>query len=432
MRAMMFLVSLLLTWLCSTTSVLGQMPYGESELATQYQHRWTDELEFAMLHQIMQAERSPHHSHTVFDTQQTADTTPLPRHPIDARQPHVFTPIPATTTTTQPPRITIPLADISLSTPNIAIPTPPPPSTTTDTDLRTAAFDVSAVFPFNKTVVRRVRAACSLGCNERIMDVVGEGRVSINSSRAVIRATVESKEQLHTAVLASSTTAAALHSLLVSASNQTATTAASVVSYLQSGELKGRVWQLHTTSMLVEPIYQYANGSQLTSGYRASLSFSLQATMANASTVLAGMLERGVTRIDSVGYEAAEKDTAKARQKAVKRAVIDALEQAATAVQGMQSSLRKVHREAAEEDEEADTDALESDTAARGGLQVVSMRVTGVTVPSAQVFYPSQTRIFGMSLASTSRLVVDESVMSIPIMAEEKVISATVAMRVRF
>ena len=436
MHAASLLLPLLLVWICSLLMTSAQAPYGQmGEAATQYQHRWTDELEFAMLHQQMQPPQQQQHTHAAFLTQQAADSPP-PHAITDTRQPHAFTPISATATGQQPPSPPPPSHEttqphLSIPLANIVVDSLTPSDTTnfdtSSTDTTNDEFDTTQAVPFNDTLMRRVRAACSLRCGERVMEVAGEGRVRINSSRAVIRATIEYKEQLKSALLASSTTAAALHALLLSASNQTATTAAAVLGYLQSDKLKGRLWQLHTTSTLVEPLYQYVNGSQLTDGYRASLSFSLQASMANASAILTGILDRGVTRIDSVAYEAAEADTAAARQKAVKRAVHDALLQATTVVEGMQRTLRSLHKRAAPgggaEAESADSSGRE--------LQVISMRVTGVSMPSSQLFYPSQTRIFGLS-GATSRLFVDESVMSIPLIAEEKVISATVQMKVRF
>ena len=412
---------LLLVCTCSlllVTVVVGQTPYSQyGDSATQYQHRWTDELEFAAIHQ--QQPQQP--SRAGFTTQQSANT-PAANEIADALQPHLFTPIAATTTGTQhapslhhvtTPSVTIPLANV------LARPLAPSDSDfdTAATDTQDEAFDTHG-FPFNETVRRRARAVCALSCDERVLDVTGEGRVMINSSRALIRATIQYKEQLKAALLASSATSATLHALLLSASNQTAATAAIVIGYLQSHELTGRIWQLHTTSVLVEPLYQYVNGTQLTDGYRASLSLSLQATTANASAILTGILERGVTRIDSVGYEAADADTAKARQTAVKRAVKDALQQATTAVQGVQQSLHMP----TDEHERESTSGLE--------LQVISMRVTGLSMPSALVIYP-QTRIFGLS-RSTSALFVDEAVMSIPVIAEEKVVTATVMMKIRF
>ena len=426
MRTGAVLSLLLLVWLAALSIASCQTPYGGmQESATQYQHRWTDELEFAMMHQRTQPDERQQ-PNTAFIAQQAAETP----HPRDTRQPHSFAPVPATAELRQPQpngrngeqqHVTIPLSDIVIHSATSAA----------DSVFDTAAVDTTAAdiaaaadvevqdFPFNSSVVKRVRAACSLSCSERLMDVTGEGRVRINSTRALIRATVEYKEQLTTAVLASASTAATLHALLLFASNQTANTSAAVIAYLQSDELAGRLWHLHTTSLLVEPIYQYANGTQLTTGYRASLSLSLQAATSNASDVLAGMLARGVTRIDSVGYEAADADMATARHKAVRRAVEDALRQATTAVQGVQSTLRELqHSNKAVE--------YSSDE-----LQVVSMRVTGVSVPMAQVYYPSQTRIFGLS-RSASQPFVDESVMSIPIIAEDKIITATVQMKVRY
>ena len=418
MRAVLLILSLLLACSCLLPLSRGQAPYGAmGESATQYQHRWTDELEFAMLHQQMQPSRQ---QQTNFVTQQVA-TAPPPSRITDARRPHTFVPIAAIATgqqrtvprpdTTQP-RVSIPMSNVIIDS-----------VTPADADFDTAGADArdeldTQGFPVNETIAKRARAACSLSCDEGAMVVTGEGRVRINSTRALIRATIEFKEQLKTAVLASSATAAPLHALLLSASNQTAAAASIVIRYLQSDEWRGRMWQLHTTSMLVEPIYQYVNGTQLTNGYRASLSFSLQASTVNTSDILTGMLERGVTRIDSVGYEAAEADTVKARQQAVRRAVEDALQQAATAVQGMKQTLRRERGDASKADYTED-------------LQVISMRVTGLSMPTAQIFYPSQTRMFGLSRA-TSRLFVDESVMSIPIIAEDKIITATVLMKVRF
>ena len=429
MRATSLLLSLLFVCLFSAPFAFAQTPYGQlGDSATQYQHRWTDELEFAMLHQQMQQQQQQQ-TRSSFLTQQ-GPASPATDRITDARQPHAFTPIPAIANgqqqtaaagrDTDPPRIAIPLANVVVNS-----------VTPSDADFTTAGADTPSEldtqgFPINETIIRRARAACSLSCNERLMDVTGEGRVRINSSRATIRATIEYKEQLKVALLASSATAATLHGLLLSASNQTAATAATVINYLQSEDSDGRVWQLHTTSMLVEPIYQFVNGTQLTNGYRASLSFSLQAATANASAVLTAILERGVTRIDSVGYEAAEADTATARQKAIKRAVDDALQQAATAVQAMQQQLRKLHQLPAEHHKPKDSRGSEP-----ADLQVISMRVTGLSVPTATVFYPSQTRIFGVS-RSTSQLFVDEAVMSIPFVGEEKTVTATVLMKIRF
>jgi hypothetical protein len=246
-----------------------------------------------------------------------------------------------------------------------------------------------------------------------MMDVTGQGRVSLPSSRAIIHATIEHSQDLATSIhssnLSSSDSIATLHSLLLLVYERTANSSTVVIEYLRSSNLSSLVQHLHTSSVSVTPVFVYKEGQQLQKGYRASLSISLSVNGSAASTILSGMLDRGVTRIDGVGYEAADGAVEKARKEAIRRAVKDALDQATTAVRAMTG--------------------VEGVEAEERPLQVISLHVIGVTVPSpVPPFFPGQLTMFTEGVGVRAAALAA----SLPLLPEEKTITASVLMKVRF
>ena len=256
------------------------------------------------------------------------------------------------------------------------------------------------------------RAACGLRCDERLLEVTGQGRVSARSTLAVLRATVETRQELNVSIPASTTASpasvAVLHALLLLVSNRTAATAAVVTAYLLS--LPARPYHLShltTSALSLSPTYQYRDGQQRITGYSSSLSLSLRVNSSTAGEVIAGMLERGISRYDSIHYEVAAAAIRRGRAEAIRRAVQDAVSQAEAAVEEI-SAERAVSVD-------------------RRELQVVSMSVIGVTAPAPESFDIS--RPISM-FSHRAGLIGPQPVL--PILSDDKSITAAVAMKLRY
>ena len=244
------------------------------------------------------------------------------------------------------------------------------------------------------------------------MDVTGAGRVSLPGARALLRLTVESSQDLSNPLpsnsSASTQSVSALHSLLLLVTDRTAATATVVVDYLASSNLSSTVRQLHSSAVQVQPVYSYRDGQQIQRGYRASTSLSASVNASAAGWVLGGVLDRGVTRVDSVTYEATEEAIAKGRTEAIARAVRDALSQAEVAV-GAMSRAKGV------------------DLGERS-LQLVSVGVVGVSVPPAFGFSPGGVETFGRGAGMARSFVVA----TLPLVPQDRLITASVVLKVRF
>ena len=242
------------------------------------------------------------------------------------------------------------------------------------------------------------------------MDVTGQSRLALPSTRAIVHVTVEYEQELAAplppSTLASNASVAALHALLLLVSQRTASTASAVVAYLHSANLSSVVSHLHTTAAAVQPTYLYRDGQRLQKGYRALLSLSVSVNATAVAAVVDGMLERGVTRVDGVTFEAEDAAVKRARQRAIAMAVEDALMQARVAVRAI-SSAKGVELDAR-------------------GLQVVSVHVLGVTVPASTS--ASAREIF----TAGARALRSAAMANLPLLPDERIITASVLMKVRF
>ena len=241
--------------------------------------------------------------------------------------------------------------------------------------------------------------------------MTGQGRVAARSTLAVLRATVETQQELNVSIPATSAASpasvAVLHELLLVVSNRTAATAAVLTAYLQSlPAVPYGLSHLSTSSLSLTPTSQWHDGQQRTTGYSSSLSLSLRVNSSTAGDVVAGLLERGVSRIDSVHYELSAAAIAKGRQQAIRRAVRDAVAQAAAAVEEL-SAVAAVRVE-------------------RRELQVVSMQVIGVTSPAPEAFDSQPVAMMGHhAMLSKAQAV-------LPILSDDRSITAAVAMKLRY
>jgi len=255
---------------------------------------------------------------------------------------------------------------------------------------------------------RSWRERCAQRCEERIMEITGQGIESIASDRALVRATVEVRKAVNTTLTGGELQADLLQKLITSVQSDVSERASSVVAFLmQDPNVANSVTKLRTSTVSLEPMYEYKEGRQYLTGYRATNSIAFEIEIPKAGMAIDEIVKRGVTRVDGVSFLASTPVLNQARTAAITTAVEDAMGQATAALDSLSAVSGAPRRE----------------------LQIIRMDVVGVTRPqpaarmmSMQAFEaePLMERVTGAAGAYT------------PVQGEEKTVHATVSMKVRF
>ena len=242
------------------------------------------------------------------------------------------------------------------------------------------------------------------------MEVTGQGKLSIPSTRAVLYVSIEFTEEASSTPTNTSIPSTLLHTFLLHTTNLTAITAQRVLHYLQVEVEVSEGVSVHTTAMTVVPVFVYHEGAQLQRGVRTSMSMRVKVNVTSAPAVLEGMLDRGVTRVDGVAFEAGQSEIEKGRKETIRRAVEDAGTQARVAAAEVESM-----------------QGIEEGATRGKGLQVLSLHVIGVTLPTPSPLLP-QLGVFGRGVGM-ARVIAGAS---LPLAADDRSLTATVVMRARF
>jgi hypothetical protein len=173
------------------------------------------------------------------------------------------------------------------------------------------------------------RVACHQRCEERVMDVVGVGILSVPSDKAEVRATIEARRMVNTTLTGGTLEGERLDALISSVQTEVSLRANNVIRLLTgNGTAAPYVTRLRTSNLGLEPIYEYKEGRQWLAGYRASNSLTFRVDVPHAGSVLDAVVDAGVTRIDGVSYFASPEHIMQARFSAISAAVDDVMDQA--------------------------------------------------------------------------------------------------------
>ena len=172
------------------------------------------------------------------------------------------------------------------------------------------------------------RRACGERCDERSMEVTGVGVHVVPSDKAEVRTTIEYRRLVNTTKSGGELPLDELRSLISEVQTEVSSKAAAVVAFLTNGTMARHISKLRTSSLGLEPLYEYQTGRQQLMGYRASNSLTFRVDVAYAGKVIDSIVEIGVSRIDGVSFVASPKILNKARHVAIQNAVEDAINQA--------------------------------------------------------------------------------------------------------
>jgi len=243
------------------------------------------------------------------------------------------------------------------------------------------------------------------------VDVSGQGVIQISADIAQLNVAIEAKYVSDSPIsqgLGSleSSNRSLLGSLVMS---RVGNLTISVLDYLRkinmslNGKPKIPIIQLLTTGIQLTQVYRYdtISSQQFLIGYNAVNSLSITLNVQDASTVLAGVLDAGVTRVDSVDLIASANAIALGRQQAISLAAADAIKQ---------------------------TDSVLATILAnrRYNKNIVSLRVTDVTAPGATSVSSNSGEGLNVMTAKTA------STIAPPVLSGKKLVFAQVMLRSKF
>lgn len=262
-----------------------------------------------------------------------------------------------------------------------------------------------------------------------------------------MKATIEYRRLVNTTKTGGELPVEEMRSLISEVQTEVSTKAAAVVAFLTNGTMARYISKLRTSSLGLEPLYEYQTGRQQLMGYRASNSITFRVEVAKAGAVIDSIVEIGVSRIDGVSFVASPKVLNAARHVAIQNAVEDAISQAmvrhSTRAQRQRKRvhLSRSHRLTrfasvcfALPFQSALSGLSDLPSYDRRDLQIIRMDIIGVTRPEA-------TNAMGGAMpamapqAMMSKSFRAEGAMDMafsPVEGEEKTVGATVSMKIRF
>ena len=256
------------------------------------------------------------------------------------------------------------------------------------------------------------REKCNQRCEERMMEITGVGIQTIKSEQAEVRATIEFKRMIMNAtghVDIDVSDEQQLSGLISSVQSGVSRKSAEVVRFLKEDpNISKYVTKLRTSSITLEPIQEYINNRMIVTGYRASNSIIFRVELPMAGAVVDQIVERGVTRIDGISFVATPKEVNLSRQMAITQAVEDAIQQALSALSGLGHYAK-----------------------GRTDLQIVKLDVIGLTRPESDES-SADMNMSGGNFAAQPVMARAFKAESTPIEGQQRTITATVAVKIRF
>jgi uncharacterized protein YggE len=143
----------------------------------------------------------------------------------------------------------------------------------------------------------------------RILNVTGQGTVSIPTSISVVRLGVQAEGKT-----------------AVEVQQEVARRSAAVVELLRSRNVE----KLETTGISLNPVYNYQNDRQLLTGYTGINTVSFRLSTTDTGQLLDDAVKAGASRIDGISFVASDEAIERARQQALQQATQDAQKQADT------------------------------------------------------------------------------------------------------
>lgn len=155
----------------------------------------------------------------------------------------------------------------------------------------------------------------------RTLTVTGQGKESIATTRSRVQLGVEAQGET-----------------AVEVQQEVAERSTAVVEFLRSRNVD----QLQTTGISLNPQYDYSNNRQQVIGYTATNTVSFEVPTDQTGNLLDQAVQAGASRIDSVGFIAAEEAIAAARQQAIREAIQNAQVQATAALDALGFSQQEI------------------------------------------------------------------------------------------
>ncbi|MDY6802959.1 MAG: SIMPL domain-containing protein [Cyanobacteriota bacterium] len=155
----------------------------------------------------------------------------------------------------------------------------------------------------------------------RTLSVTGQGRVSIPTSKSVVRLGIQAEGKT-----------------AVEVQQEVARRSSAVVELLRSRKVE----KLETTGISLNPVYNYQNNRQLLTGYTATNTVSFRLDTAETGKLLDDAVKAGASRIDGVSFVATDEAIERARQQALQQATRDAGKQADAVLSALNLTRRGV------------------------------------------------------------------------------------------
>lgn len=155
----------------------------------------------------------------------------------------------------------------------------------------------------------------------RTLTVTGLGKESIATTRSQVQLGVEAQGKT-----------------AVEVQQEVAERSTRVVEFLRSRNVD----KLQTTGISLNPQYDYSNNRQQIIGYTATNTVSFEISTDQTGSLLDQAVQAGASRIDSVGFIAADDAIAAARQQAIREAIQDAQSQAQAALDALGLSSQEI------------------------------------------------------------------------------------------